>query len=291
MGQLGINILVTTCLYSLISIGFSIYYRTYRFFNFAIAGYIGIICYAFYYYVNNEYSVFASVLLATLTSLVLIGIVEFWIGKQVKVKQISKIRLLVASIGVFVIIESLINIIFQAEARLVFPNIEDNVVVNGFFIVSFSQSLFVVASIIVIALFSFWVKYTWVGKSLLAVMSNRNLSAVFGVNENVAFVSMFVWSTVFFVLASLFITSEGAITPEVGYSYFLNGIIAFIITGNQRNIVLLLIGSFTLALLQHLTAYFIGYKWLTIVPYLFLVLILVFRPSGIFKDNLKKSEI
>jgi branched-chain amino acid transport system permease protein len=48
-----------------------------------------------------------------------------------------------------------------------------------------------------------------------------------------------------------------------------------------------IIGGFMVALLQTLTTYFVGEAWQDVVPIVIIVLILLFKPSGLFGSGVK----
>jgi branched-chain amino acid transport system permease protein len=46
-------------------------------------------------------------------------------------------------------------------------------------------------------------------------------------------------------------------------------------------------GAFIVGLLQTLTVYFVGVGWVDVLPTAFIILILLFKPSGLFGSEVK----
>jgi branched-subunit amino acid ABC-type transport system permease component len=91
-------------------------------------------------------------------------------------------------------------------------------------------------------------------------------------------------------IAGILIAFDTDMTPTMGFSWLLYGVVAMII-GGVGSTWGLLGGALLLATAQHLAAYYIGSQWMDAVAYIILILFLIWKPLGFSGKRLKKVEI
>ena len=74
---------------------------------------------------------------------------------------------------------------------------------------------------------------------------------------------------------------------------FLLGISAFTaaVLGGIGNIRGALAGSFALGLIQQYSSVLLGYNWRDVVTFFILVLVLLFKPTGLFGEALQRARV
>ncbi len=290
MQQLIVNSLITASIYLIISFGFYIHYRFFKFFNFALAGYLTISAYTLYLFVNVfELSMFISILISIVMSLIFILPFELAIFKLQNKFKLTSTHLLVISIGVYLVIENLISFFFNNEAKLIGRYKTRFLFSNDYFTLTFTQGLFIVLASL-IALF-FISNNTVFFKKLKAIISNKELSDNIGINRIKVSFKVIILYLLLFIASGFLIGLDKSIIPSIGFSYLLFGIIATIIGGLKLGFKHLIYGVLFLAFVQNFIAFYIGYKWLNGVSFVLLIGFLLFRPFGFSNYKIKKTDI
>jgi branched-chain amino acid transport system permease protein len=288
--QITINILYATCIYSLVSLSFFIIYKLVKFFHFAHAIVITLGAYFVFGFLNLNLSFPLALILSLVFILILIFIIEFLIYRQLRSRNASSLILLIASIGVFAIIQNLISI-FWGDGTKSFDLIEQkviNVLPNAYItdIQLFSISIIVIlfASVIL------FLNKTRLGLKLRAVSSNKDLSDIFGIDSNKGILVSFIIGSILAALAGILVAFDTGLTPTMGFKFLLYGLVAMII-GGVGSAWGLICGALLLAVAQHLGAYIFDSKWMDAIAYIILILFLIWKPLGFSGKQLKKVEI
>jgi branched-chain amino acid transport system permease protein len=135
-----------------------------------------------------------------------------------------------------------------------------------------------------------FVQRTRLGKAIRAVSMNEDAAKLMGVNLN-------------FVVSGTFLVG-GLMTGAAGFFYVLKyentvfnigfglGIAAFTaaILGGIGNIRGAFYGGISLGLLETYAAFFLGTQWKAVTVFLVLVLVLYFRPNGVFGEAITQSR-
>ena len=100
-----------------------------------------------------------------------------------------------------------------------------------------------------------------------------------------------------FLIGSLLVSVVGILIafdmnmyPTMGFNWLLYGVVVMIISGIGSQLGLIA-GALSLAIMQHVFAYYIGSQWMDAIAYILLILFLIWKPLGISGKQLKKTEI
>lgn len=290
MQQLIVNSLITSSIYLIVSFGFYLHYRFFKFFNFALAGYITISAYTLYLFVNIfKQSIFVAIPLSIILSLIFILPFELIIFKLQNKLRLASTFLLVVSIGLYLIIENLVTLFFNNEAKII-GNFKPKFLFNNdFFTLTIIQGLFIIFAFLIA--FYFITNNSVFFKKLKATISNKELSENNGINYfEVSFKVIFLY-LLLFIASGFLIGLDKSIIPSMGFSYLLFGIIATIIGGLKLGFKHLIYGVLFLAFVQNFIAFYVGYKWLNGVSFVLLIGFLLFKPFGFSNYKIKKTDI
>ncbi len=153
----------------------------------------------------------------------------------------------------------------------------------------------IVSAIIMLVVLNYFVNGTKWGRGLRAVSQDQVMAGLMGINVN------FMISLTFFIggafggaAGALFGINAGTITPYVG---FLPGLIAFIaaVLGGIGNLTGALLGGLMLGIvksyLDFVLAFYpaIGARYTDIFAFIILIIILVFRPSGLLGERVDEK--
>jgi branched-chain amino acid transport system permease protein len=135
------------------------------------------------------------------------------------------------------------------------------------------------------------IKGTRLGRGIRAVSQDERTAILMGVNvDKVIAFTFLIGGVLAGVAASFFMLFYEATKFNVG---FLLGISAFTaaVLGGIGNIRGALAGSFALGLIQQFSAAVLGYNWRDVVTFLILVLVLLFKPTGLFGEALQRARV
>ncbi len=145
-----------------------------------------------------------------------------------------------------------------------------------------SVAVFVIASIIVTFLFLFF-KFTKLGTAMRATQQNKHAAKIMGIKTDRVFAFAWAFSSVIGVMAAMLISARTILDPDFMMQPFLRAFAAAVL-GGLMSIPGVLIGGGIVGLLEN----FFGYTWPSwkpITAFVIIVLVLCFRPSGLFAKH------
>lgn len=148
----------------------------------------------------------------------------------------------------------------------------------------------IIAGLILYIILQQFVQRTRLGKAIRAVSMNEEASKLMGVNLNP-------------VISGTFLIG-GLMTGAAGFFYILKyentvfsigfelGIAAFTaaILGGIGNIKGAFYGGISLGLLETYASFFLGTQWKAVTVFLVLVIVLYFRPNGVFGEAITQTR-
>ncbi|GAF80742.1 unnamed protein product, partial [marine sediment metagenome] len=178
--------------------------------------------------------------------------------------------LLIASLGIYIIFQNLISLIFQDSSKS-FTTGEVNVGYDFFgALITKAQIGTIFTSIFLVLIVSAVIKKTKIGKNIRAVSSNSDLSNILGINSNIVILWVFGLGSALASITGILVAFDTDMTPTMGFNLLLYGIVAMII-GGVGSTWGLICGSLLLAIAQHLGAYYIDSKWMDAIAYIILI--------------------
>ncbi len=152
--------------------------------------------------------------------------------------------------------------------------------VSGATISNTTLTIFVVGAIMLAGL-TYFVNYTKTGRAIRAVAQDQSTSSLMGINvNNIITVTFLLGGALGGVAGVLYALKFGTLNP---YSGFLPGLKAFTaaVLGGIGSIPGAMLGGVVLGLLEQLAAQYISSSYKDIIAFGLLILILIFRPSGL----------
>ena len=152
----------------------------------------------------------------------------------------------------------------------------------GFVISQWAAAVFVIASIIMTFLFLFF-KFTKLGTAMRATQQNKHAAKIMGIKTDRVFAFAWALSSVIGVTAAMLISARTILDPDFMMEPFLRAFAAAVL-GGLMSIPGVLIGGGIVGLLEN----FFGYAWPSwkpITAFVIIVLVLCFRPSGLFAKH------
>lgn len=286
-----INIFLASNYYLIIALSFLIIYQTSKFFHIAHAITITFGAYlTFLFSIQFGFNLWFAIPLTILGAIIISVIIEISVYKPLRKRETSSWKMLIASLGLYVILQNLISLIWGDDTKIIrtWP-IKVGHNIFGAYITDV-QIITIVVSVILFSATILFLQYTSLGKQIRAVSSNSVLSNIFGISSDRVILWSFIIGSALASIAGILIALDTDMTPTMGFHIFLYAVVAMIIggVGSYKG---LIGGALLLATAQHLSAYYIDSKWMDATAYVILILFLVWKPLGFSGKRLKKVEI
>ena len=289
LSQLLVNGIIAGAIYALVALGFTIIYRTVKFFHFAHGVVYTVAAYCVYTFtvslhINLILSSFLSIVVAALLG---VGI-EKLIYHPLRKRQAVNLVFLIASFGVFIFLQNMIGLIYGHRVL----TLRKGLTKAGYPIlgarITATQIVILVASLILVALLWLFTQRTKLGKAIRAVSDDRLAASTVGINPDRVILSSFAIGSALAGAAGILISFETNITPTMGLPAILKGIIASII-GGIGSIPGAIFGSFFLGLVENLGIWKISTGWKDAIAFGVLIVFLLLRPGGFFGIKTEKG--
>ena len=288
-----INGLQTGSIYALIALGYTMVYGIVKLINFAHGDILMVGAYATLIAVSHGMPLIVAIVLSMVLCAFLGVVIDFLAYRPIR--KAPKISALITAIGMSFLLESLALIIFGANPRVIdqkyIPTFlsNNNKISIGFLSISMlTIFVIVVTSICMIAL-NLFIKNTKLGKATRAVSQDTGAAQLMGINVNKTIAITFAIGSGLGALGGgLYAIVYPQIEPYMG---MLPGLKAFIaaVFGGIGSIPGAMVGGYVLGLLE---AYVKGSAlttWANPIVFGVLILILIFRPNGLFGKNVKEK--
>jgi len=291
LNQLLLNGIIAGSIYALIAIGFTVIYRTVKFFHFAH----GIVYTAGAYFaytliislhLNFALSFFLAIVLAAILGVAIDRLVYYPLRQQ----KASNLIFLLASFGVVIFIQNLIQLIYGAQILTIRtgPIKEGHHFLGA--VITDIQILILAVSIILMIFLWLFIQKTKLGKAMRAVSDDPIAANVVGINPEKIILTSFAIGSALAGVAGILISFETNIEPTMGFSALLKGIIASII-GGIGSIPGAVLGGFFLGLAENLGIWKISAGWKDCIAFAILIIFLLLRPCGILGNKTEKKTI
>jgi branched-chain amino acid transport system permease protein len=283
--QLLINGLIAGAIYALIASGFSLIYATNKFVHFA-HGTVIVASGYFLYFLFNLVGInfWLSIILA-----IAFGAFFGWVLNKVVYERLRAIKagpniLLIASIGLLILIESLILIIFGADVKTIgFIKIVKGLEIFGAIITPL-QIIIIIISIVLLVVLLRLMKKTKIGKALRAVSSGKELVEILGISSKKLYSYSFIIGSAIAGIAGILIALEQNLEPFMGSTLMIKGFTGAVI-GGITSVPGAILGSFLLGIVENFGIWWLPSGYKDAISFMLLFLFLLFRPNGILGIN------
>lgn len=282
VAQLTVNGLIAGSIYALVASGFSLIYGTNKFMHFAhgisvaFAGYI-----LFWLFgllgLNFGMAVFLTLILSGLLGLGMYRGVYL----PMQNRNASNIVLLIASFGILILLQNLIQAFFGADVKVInFLEVSEGMTIFGANITGLQIVIIVVSIFIFLGLYWF-MKKTRLGRNMRAVADNKELASVAGINYRRVADLSFVIGSVLAGVAGILIGLEQNLSPVMGTTLIIKGFTGAVI-GGIMSVPASILGSYILGLVENYGIWFLPSGFKDAIAFALLFIFLLLRPNGLF---------
>jgi branched-chain amino acid transport system permease protein len=189
----------------------------------------------------------------------------------------------VLTIGMLVIMQNLALILFGTERRGVSDLIEGTFVL-GPLIVSYDRLMIVaVAAVVGVALWAF-IRFSSLGKAIRAASQDPEAAQTLGIDIQRIYTITFGIGAALAGLAGGLLISIYPAHPTVGFQPVIKSI-ACVILGGLGYVPGAIMAAMLLGIIEAYSTFFMSAGWQNVVTAALVVLILIFRPSGLFSSS------
>lgn len=284
MTQLLISGLAIGCIYSLVSLGFVITFKSMNILNFAYGEVVTLGAYFGTTLVVGARLPLWAGLLLDLLALGVVGILfAYLVYRPLRNKPVRTV--VIATIGVSIAIQALVLIIFGPYPKSM-PALGGSapIEVGGFSILPQHLFIFGITAFIV---FLLWLLYskTTIGWKMQAVAQDAEAARLMGINVDLIIVLTWILSAVLGGLAGFLLAPLFFISVTVGFVSMLKAFAACII-GGMGSFQGALVGGLFIGVAESLLAGYVSSAYKDALTFGVLILVLLFLPQGIFGEKI-----
>ncbi len=281
--QFIINGFITGLLYALVAIAFGFTYNTTRIFHIAYAGVLVGGSYIFLFLSRIGIPSTIAITLTLLACGFLNLLIEKTIYLPMEKRHNSLNTIMVASIGLFTVLINLIAMIFGNENQTLTNEISRSFSFGNIIITRMQMLQLVISSVCIGTILIILSKSRW-GLNIKALSNNRELFSVLG-NDAIRLRSLLTFASgVIAAVVSLLLAYDVGFDPYFGMPLLLNALIVMIL-GGTGSFYGSLLGGILLGIIQSLSVFFFEARWETAISFVILILMLIFRPQGLFGEK------
>lgn len=276
--------LIPGSMYALIALGYTMVYGIAKMINFAHGDVIMVGAYTMFLGLQVfNLPIWLTVIITIAVCSVLGVVVE-----RVAYKPLRKappLAVLITAIGVSYLLQNLFLLLFGANPREVPSILPKGQLVIGTISISYTTIITLGLTIVIMIALTLFINKTRLGSAMRAVSQDKDAASLMGINSNAIISLTFaIGSGLAAVAGILYVCQYGYIQPTMGA---LPGIKAFVaaVIGGIGSVPGAMIGGLALGLVEALTKAYISSELLDAVVFGILILVLLFKPTGILGHN------
>jgi len=291
-----INGLTIGSIYALVALGYTMVYGVMKLINFAhgdlvaLSAYIGLVVMMQLTGASvPNYIVIPIVFIITAIVIAIIGVILERVAYR-PLRNAPRLSAVVSALGAGMVIQNGIMLIWGPRPKIypadVVPNIYWNI---GGVSIGLMQLIILVLSFILMVVLYLFVNKTKIGTAIRASAIDQLAAKLMGINVNKIIVLIFVIGSSLGSVGGLFIGMYyKGIYFNMGWIYGLNAFVAAII-GGIGNIPGAMLGGMLLGLFNAFIAGYVSSTWADAFTYILLIIILIFRPTGILGERVAEK--
>lgn len=290
--QHAINGISLGSIYALIALGYTMVYGILQLINFAHADVYMVGAFTAYYTarflnIDNQpgISTLIILLVAAMVGCSVLGLTIERLAYR-PLRKAPKLNILITAIGVALFLEYTAQVIFGADPK-VFPNVlEDSVIasIGGVQLKSLDVAVLGV-TVSMMFLLNFLIYHTKLGKAMRAVSANMNVASMMGVNTDRIIMFTFVVGSSLAGVGSVLVGMKyPKIDPLMGAMIGIKAFVAAVL-GGIGSIAGAVLGGVIMGFSEEMVVGYWSSTYRDALAFGILIIILIFRPSGILGKN------
>jgi branched-chain amino acid transport system permease protein len=284
--QFAVNGIVAGSVYALIALGFAMIFTASRVFHFAHGGVYTLAAFAGYTaLVTFKLGIVASFLAAIIVAAAIGVLINILLYEPMKAGGVSPLVAMISSFGVLIIITHMTAMVWGSNPVVLSRGGQTTVYRLGSVYTTDAQLTIIgFAAALAIALWVFF-RHMRLGIAIRAMGNDSELAEVVGMPaKRLRNINFIVGSALVGISAMLIGLNVGIIDFNMGNEIILMATVAMII-GGLGNVGAAAGGGFVLGMIQNIAIWKIESKWQMALSFAILIVVLLFKPSGLFGEK------
>jgi branched-chain amino acid transport system permease protein len=269
---------VTSAIYALLAVGFTLIFGVARILNLAHGSFYALGAYGTYVLTSIVGLPLWSAALVAIAFVAVFGVVV----EKVLIRPLrhSQLGVLMISLAVALVVEQTLFLVFGSEYRNVPSFVDTKINLGGVDVAGQRLLTLAVASVAIGALYMF-IQFTRLGSAILAISQDPEAAKYMGIPSDKIFSLVMAISAALAALAGVMAGPFLSVQPSMHLLPIVKAF-AIVVVGGLGSIPGSIAAAFLLGYAETCVAYLISSSWTEIVSVLATLLMLVFRPAGIF---------
>ncbi len=286
--QLLFNGLSIGCSIAIISLSFGIIYHTTRTFHvahsivFVSSAYLG-----FYLFSILKLNILFVIVLCSAWAIFIGVSIYYFFYKPIYKKNGSQLVVFIISLAVSIIGENIISLIFGPDPKQLAQSFLTNPIKLGTIIVSYLDFFTILYAVFAFTIIVFYLNKTKIGRMIKATASDPELAVCKGINVERIYLTTYAFGSLMVMPAGILIGLRGSITPGMGSSLNLIGVMA-VIFGGIGNPIGAFLAAIILGTIRNISLLIIDASWLSTLTFGIFLIVILILPTGIFGERIKK---
>jgi len=294
-------------IYVLISLGYTMVYGVLRMINFANSeifmwGTFGTVITSrdiFHYTQTSEpakgFKLVFVLLCSLLMSMAVAGLtavfVEFVAYRRLRMKGTNRLATLISAIGISIALQEVMRLLTSSRP-VGSPRVLEKIILTEVWgaNVRLDTVITIIAAAIIFFILERFIKLSRMGKAIRAVSMNEDAAKLMGVNLNRVITTTFLVGGLATGAAGFFYITVFEYTKfNIGFTMGMAAFTAAVL-GGIGNIRGAFFGGLTLGLLEVYASAVLGTQWKAVTVFIVLVLVLLFKPNGLFGEAVQTTR-
>jgi len=294
-----INGLTIGSFYALIALGYSMVYGVLKLINFAhgdfftLGSYLGYTVLVFgTALLTAHFGLWGGMMAATVVAAISVSIVGIVVERLAyrPVYPAGRLPAVVSALGASIFLQNAIMVIwgprYQAYPAQLIPNMHFQF---GDIFITLLQIIILVFSFLLMSVLYYVIQRTTFGAAIRAAAHDRHTAALMGIDFNKVILFIFTLGPALGAVTGVMVGMYyRQISFTMGWNYGLKAFTATIL-GGIGNIPGAMFGGLILGVLEMLGASYISAAWKDVFVFLILILVLIFRPTGLFGEKVAEK--
>lgn len=278
--QLLANGIIAGSIYAMFAVGLAMVYGVFKFINFSHGELITWGAYLTLMFFSAPFSLPLGVAIAPALALtVALGLAQDVFVYR-PLRHANPIAVLIASIGLSYLLRNGIRFCWGSDLRTFDLPLSQGLSLGGIYITKI-QILMMGSALVFFCVLYLLLTRTLLGKSLRAVSDNMELSAIMGISMKRVTCTIWILAAVFAGTGGILLALDTNLEPMMGMASLVKAFAA-VLLGGAGNIWGALLGGLFIGIAENIGVAFISPDYKDFIAFAVIILILLFRPRGIF---------
>ena len=272
-------------IYALIALGYTMVYGVLRLINFAhgdlftLGSYLGLTL-LFSLGLQGKMSGILVGGALIVMSMGLVAVVGYLLERVAyrPLRGSNRLAAVVSALGASIFFSNAIMLVYGARSQ-VYPNVD----------IPLMRIVMFVGTVVLMLLLYWFINHTRIGTAIRAVAIDQDTAKLMGINvDNIISMIFLIGPALGGAAGVMMGLYYGQITYDMGFSFGLKAFTAAIM-GGIGNIPGAMVGGILLGVLEAMGAAYVSIAWKDAIAFLVLILILIFRPTGLLGERVAEK--